>query len=139
MEMNTRRLLSVVIAMFFVANVAAQNGEIAGKVTDENGEGVPAANINLTDDAGVPTGTKTKTDMDGVFSIRPLSPGKYNLQIQYVGYTPSVQQGIIVMADRPTWITIHLKPDDAVLAPKDAASKKVKYSAPKVKRNKKPL
>lgn len=106
---------------------------------DENGEGIPVANIALISTAGAPTGTTTKTDMDGNFSIRPLSPGTYNLQIQYVGYTPSVQQGIIVKADRSTWMIIHLKPDDAVLAPTGTPSKKVKYSAPKVKRNRKPL
>lgn len=137
--MNLRGLSGVVITMFFVASVTAQNGEIAGKVIDENGDGIPVANIALIDAAGALTGTTTKTDMDGTFSIRPLSPGMYNLQIQYVGYTPSVQQGIIVKADRPTWMTIHLKPDDAVLAPAGSPSKKVKYSAPKVKRNRKPL
>ena len=137
--MRLRILFSVVVATFFVVQLAAQNGEIAGKVNDENGEGVPAANVTLVDATDTPTGTKTTTDMDGNFSIRPLSPGKYNLQVSYMGYTSSRQQGIIVMADRPTWLTLHLQPNDAVLAPTNAASKKVKYSTPKAKRNRKPL
>jgi hypothetical protein len=137
--MRLRVIFSVVIATLFASQVAAQHGEIAGKVTDENGEGIPAANITLVDLDGAPTGTATNTDMDGNFSIRPLSPGKYNLQVSYMGYTPSRQQGIIVMADMPTWLTLHLMPNDAVLAPTNAASKKVKYSAPKAKRNRKPL
>lgn len=137
--MRLRLLFSVVVATLFVLQVAAQNGEIAGKVINENGEGIPMANITLVDTAGTPTGTATTTDRDGNFSIRPLSPGKYNLQVSYKGYTPSTQQGIIVKADRPTWLTLHLKPNGAVLAPTNAASKKVKYSAPKAKRNRKPL
>jgi len=137
--MRLRILFSVVVATFFVVQLAAQNGEIAGKVNDENGEGVPAANVTLVDATGTPTGTKTTTDRDGNFSIRPLSPGKYNLQVSYMGYTSSRQQGIIVMADRPTWLTLHLQPNDAVLVPTKGTSKRVKYAAPKAKRNRKPL
>lgn len=137
--MTYRAIFSFLTVILFASQVAAQHGEIAGKVTDENGEGIPAANITLVDATGTPTGTKTTTDRDGNFSIRPLSPGKYNLQVSYNGYIPSTQQGIIVMADRPTWLTLHLQPNDAVLTPTNAASKKVKYSAPKAKRNRKPL
>ena len=55
-------LLSL-IAGFFVAQ--AQNGEISGKVLDENGEGVPIANVVVVDNKGVSTGRGTTTDFDG--------------------------------------------------------------------------
>lgn len=95
------------LVVAFAAN--AQNGEISGKVIDENGEGVPVANVVLVDNKGVSSGRGTVTDFDGNYSIKPLTPGKYNLQVSYVGYGSQITQGVVVNADKATFIDIKLK------------------------------
>ncbi len=115
-------LLSLV-AGFFAAY--AQNGEISGKVIDENGEGVPVANVVLVDNKGASTGRGTTTDFDGNYSIKPLNPGKYNLQVSYIGYGTQVQQGVVVSADKSTFIDIKLKPSSKELAEVEIISYKV--------------
>lgn len=108
----------------FVA-VKAQNGEISGKVIDENGEGVPIANVVLVDNKGVTTGRGTTTDFDGNYSIKPLTPGKYNVQVSYVGYASQIQQGVVVSADKATFIDVKLKPSSTDLAAVEIVSYKV--------------
>lgn len=111
-----KKLLTLfsLLAGFFAAY--AQNGEISGKVIDENGEGVPVANVVLVDNKGVATGRGGTTDFDGNYSIKPLTPGKYNLQVSYVGYGTQIQQGIVVNADKSTFIDIKMKPSSKELA-----------------------
>lgn len=110
-----KKLLTLLSLLAIVFTAFAQNGEISGKVNDENGEGVPVANVVLVDAKGIPTGQGTTTDFDGNFSIKPITPGKYNVQISYVGYATVIQQGVIVNADKPTWLTIKMKASDAML------------------------
>ncbi|MES2619276.1 MAG: TonB-dependent receptor [Bacteroidota bacterium] len=106
-----KRILTLfsLLAGFFVAY--AQNGEISGKVVDENGEGIPLANVIIVDNKGGSTGRGASADFDGNYSIKPLTPGKYNIQFSYLGYSSQVQQGVIVSADKATFIDIKLKPD----------------------------
>lgn len=115
-------LLSLVAAAFAAY---AQNGEISGKVTDENGEGVPVANVVLVDAKGVSTGRGTTTDFDGNFSIKPLTPGKYNVQFSYVGYATRIEQGVVVNADKTTWLNAQLKPSAKELNAVEIVSYKV--------------
>jgi len=115
-------LLSLIIS--FMA-VHAQNGEISGKVADEGGEGIPFANVVLVDDKGISTGRGTTTDMDGNYSIKPLTPGKYNLQFSYVGYASKREDGIVVNSDKATFIDIKLKTASKELATVEIVSYKV--------------
>lgn len=115
-------LLSLVATAFAAY---AQNGEISGKVTDENGEGVPVANVVLVDGKGVSTGRGTTTDFDGNYSIKPLTPGKYNIQISYLGYATRIEQGVVVNADKTTWLNAQLKPSAKELNAVEIVSYKV--------------
>lgn len=115
-------LLSLVATAFAAY---AQNGEISGKVTDENGEGVPVANVVLVDGKGVSTGRGTTTDFDGNYSIKPLTPGKYNVQISYLGYATRIEQGVLVNADKSTWLNVQLKPSAKELNAVEIVSYKV--------------
>ncbi|HRG88589.1 MAG TPA: carboxypeptidase regulatory-like domain-containing protein [Chitinophagales bacterium] len=115
-------LFTLVIA--FVA-AKAQNGEIMGKVTDENGEGVPVANVVIVDAKGTPTGRGTTTDFDGNYSIKPLVPGKYNVQVSYVGYAAQIIQGIVVKSDGTTFQNFKIKPSSKELGEVEIISYKV--------------
>ena len=101
-------VLTLVIGLF-VANT--QNGEITGKMIDENGEGIPVGNVVIVDSKGVSLGRGTATDFDGNYIIKPLSPGKYNVQFSYIGYETQTKQAVVVEADKATIVDVKLKPD----------------------------
>ncbi len=105
------------VLSIWVLSVAAfsQTGEIIGKVTDETGDGAIGAVVAVVDETGKVTGQGVQTDFDGNYSIKPLTPGKYNLKFSLVGYTPIVKTGIIVSADKPTFINTKLAQSSSVL------------------------
>ncbi len=105
-----KKIFTLIAFFGGLVSVFAQNGEIAGKVVDENGEGIPLANVVIVDNKGVSTGRGTSTDFDGNYSIKPLTPGKYNVQFSYVSYATQIQQGVVVNADKMTPIDVKLKP-----------------------------
>lgn len=120
-----KKILTLLSLLAIVFVVRAQNGEISGKVLDENGEGAISANVVIVDDKGVSTGRGAQTDFDGNYSIKPLSPGKYNIQFSYLGYATQVQKGVVVNADKPTWLNSNLKPSDASLGEVEVIAYKV--------------
>ncbi len=66
---------------------AGQPCSISGRVVDnDTGEGLPFCNVYV-DVQGTPRGTQT--DFDGLFTIKPVPPGNYNLISDYIGYERS--------------------------------------------------
>lgn len=56
------------------------------------------------------------TDFDGNYSIKPLKPGKYDVQYSYAGvHASQIQKGVYVKGDQPTFLNIKLNPSDKVL------------------------
>jgi outer membrane receptor protein involved in Fe transport len=120
-----KKLFTLLAAICVFVGLKAQNGGISGKVLDESGEGVPVANVVLVDAKGQSTGRGVTTDFDGNYSIKPLTPGKYNVQVSYVGYATQIMQGIIVNADAEKFINFNLKPSSTELAAVEIVSYKV--------------
>ena len=70
-------------------------GEITGKVIDKQSkEAIPFATVTAELNGAVVSGAQT--DINGVYSIKPLEPGKYKVKVSYMGYTPSEVAGVIV-------------------------------------------
>lgn len=84
------------------------SGEIRGKVTDrETGELLPFVNVVvLRGDAQVSGGT---TDFDGKYSIKPLSPGEYDIAVTFVGYKPVKVTGVEVNSNKISFKDISLE------------------------------
>ncbi|MBL0310464.1 MAG: carboxypeptidase regulatory-like domain-containing protein [Bacteroidetes bacterium] len=103
-----KRILTLLgfLAGFFVAH--AQNGEISGKILDENGEGMISAKVEIIDSKGEFTGRGAITDFDGNYALKPLTPGRYNVRVSFMGYKTYIQSGIIVNADKATFIDVKL-------------------------------
>ena len=82
-----QRYLSKIILLFFcfcsVVNIHAQSyGSIGGIITDsKTGEPLTGATIQIAN-----TQFGTITDLDGIFDIKDLNPGSYNLTIRYISY-----------------------------------------------------
>lgn len=94
-----RKIFTLIIVLTSAYSSFAQYGEIRGRITDgENGEGIPFANIIALQSEAQKAGATT--DFDGNFSIKPLSPGKYDLKVTYVGYQPTETKGVLVSSDK---------------------------------------
>ena len=108
-----RILLSVFL--FLSANILlAQSGDISGKIKDEKGEGIPFATVAVVQNGTVVKGVQT--DFDGNYTLKPLNPGKYDIKFSYVGYQPILRTGVVVSAEKSTYLDVQLKPSDDVLA-----------------------
>jgi len=99
------KFLSLIFILFFTVTIGfSQSGEIQGRVTDaDSGEGIPFANVTTTV-AGALTGAQT--DFDGYYSIKPIAPGTYDVKVSYIGYQANITQGVIVNADKITFLDI---------------------------------
>jgi len=104
------------VLMFSIFSLAmfAQSGEISGKITDENGEGVPFASVAIVEN-GKPTGMGATTNFDGFYSVKPLNPGKYDVQFSNVGYTTIREVGVVVKNDQTTYMDKKLSPSEQVI------------------------
>ncbi|MCB9227251.1 MAG: carboxypeptidase regulatory-like domain-containing protein [Chitinophagales bacterium] len=100
--MQKNYILVLLMSIFSIVAMA-QSGEISGKITDENGEGIPFASVAIVE-GGVPTGIGATTDFDGFYSIKPLNPGKYDVQFSTVGYQTVREVGVVVKNDQTTYL-----------------------------------
>jgi hypothetical protein len=98
-------LIIVFTAIF--SSAVAQTGEIRGRVIEKGGtEGVPFASV-----AAMQSGAQviaTTTDIDGNYVLKPLSPGKYDVKVSYVGYTPSGLNSVLVTVDKISFANVEL-------------------------------
>lgn len=94
-------LLLVSIFALITGTVFAQTGELRGTITDATTkEPVPFAAVVVLSEGNQVGGGKT--DFDGNYSIKPITPGKYDVKISSVGYNTSVTKGVIIIANTGT-------------------------------------
>ncbi len=106
---------SVVTLLLASASILAQNNTGAIKVLlkdKTNGESIPFANV-VAYQGGVQVGVGT-TDMDGYATIKPLSPGKYDVKGVYVGYQAMEMKGVVVGEAKTAYVTIELSNGEGV-------------------------
>ncbi|MDX5395319.1 MAG: carboxypeptidase-like regulatory domain-containing protein, partial [Hymenobacteraceae bacterium] len=86
----------------------AQTGKLAGKVVDASTkEALPFANVVVK-----LNGTQKgygQTDIDGNYSISPLTPGSYSVEVMTIGYTTKVITGVVVSTDKTTNLNFDMK------------------------------
>lgn len=72
----------------------AQSGELKGVVTDISKEPIPFANVAVYRENVLVTGGVS--DIDGNYSIKPIKPGSYCVEMSSVGYTKKRYTGVAV-------------------------------------------
>ncbi len=94
-----RKILVLVILLVLVQITlfAGTTGKIAGKVTDDDGNPVPFANVILE---GTEIGAQTKEN--GTYIIINVAPGTYNLFCRRGGYKPRKITGVVINMDLTT-------------------------------------
>ena len=90
-----------------------QTGEITGRVTDDSGEGIPFATISAMQEGVVVNAAAA--DFDGYYTIKPLEPGKYDVEVRNLGFAPKLNQGVVVGADRITELDVGLTTTDELI------------------------
>lgn len=118
-----KKLLLSVCMLFSASYIFAQTGDISGKVKDEKGEGIPFATVTVVQNNNIIKGVQT--DFDGNYTLKPLSPGKYDVKFSYIGYQPQLRTGVVVSAEKSTYLDIQMKPSEDVLAEVEIVEYKV--------------
>ena len=108
--MIKRLLLIMCIILTAQGLVFSQGaGSIQGTVKDkQTGEMIPFANVQVLSSGGTVV-AGAKTDFEGKYTIRAITPGTYTLQVSCMGYQALRLQGIVVGADKmvPQHITLN--------------------------------
>lgn len=103
-----RKLLLTAIVLTVSLFAWSQSGTLKGKVTDKDSkEPIPFANVVVELGGKIVNGSTT--DFDGMYTIKPIPPGKYDIKITYVGYKNMMVQGMIINADRIKFLDVDLE------------------------------
>ena len=110
-----RKLLTVLfIGTLFAAFGQQRPGELRGQVTDKKtGEPVPLANVVVKLNGEPVDGTTT--DFDGRYVIKPLDPGRYEVEISFIGYRTQPFSGVIISPNKTTTLNGGLTEEAEVL------------------------
>jgi outer membrane receptor for ferrienterochelin and colicin len=92
--------------VFLPTTVASQgsNGTVTGKITDEDGNPLAYANVVL-----LGTAWGAMSDANGVYTVKFIPPGTYNLKAMIIGFDPVTKPNIRVDAGQTTTINFALK------------------------------
>jgi TonB-linked SusC/RagA family outer membrane protein len=95
----------LVAAGFAAPPVQAQQGTVAGQVTDKsNQQPVGGAAVLI-----VGTSLQSRTGRDGRYSITNVPPGQYQAQVRFIGYATATQ-AVRVVGGQPTTLDFALIP-----------------------------
>lgn len=75
------RKLLLILMLFAYTGFAQNTGILEGKITNEKGDGISEANIDIER-----TGIGTETNNNGSFLIKNVPEGNYTLRVSYVGF-----------------------------------------------------
>lgn len=113
--MSMLRKLLLTIGLILAANVAVlAQGTIKGTVTDQkSGEAMPFTNVVVKQGGNQITGAQT--DFDGIYTIKSLPVGKYDIEVSSVGYTKYIRTGVEVKASGFTVVNVQMQATAATL------------------------
>jgi len=97
-------IFSAILSVLFSLSASAQTSRIAGKIVDENGQPMIAANVVIKS-----LSKGTMTDIDGNYAL-VVPPGKYNIFVSYLGYQAVDITDIEVKNGQTATVNIDMKP-----------------------------
>jgi len=106
-----RNLLTTCMAVFVLSSVSLAQvgqGSLQGKITDAStGEPLPFVNVIVELNGNQAAGGAS--DFDGKFTIKPITPGTYNVKASFTGYKPLQINGVVVTAKGITYQDVSLE------------------------------
>ncbi len=116
----TRTLRYLLLFVFTgLSGLVYGQGEIAGKVLDEKKDPLLSATVQVFQ-GGILKGGNV-TDFDGLYSIKPLDPGKYDVLVSYTGYDSVMITNVVVQPGGKTPLNFNM-----VLASKELKTVTIK-------------
>ncbi len=104
-----RKVLMTIGLLLATSAAAFAQGTLKGTITDsKTQEPLPFVNVVAKQDGQQIRGGQT--DFDGIFTIKPLPVGKYDIEVSSVGYQKYVRTGIQVTASGFTIADVQLVP-----------------------------
>jgi outer membrane receptor protein involved in Fe transport len=88
--------------------VFSQSGTLRGKVVDKDTK-EPIPFVNIIVELGGTQAGGTTSDFDGNYTIKPITPGKYNIKATFVGFKPVMIQGVQIKSDQITFQDISME------------------------------
>ena len=94
-----KNIIIFVITFLISLGVSAQSGTLKGTVSDAiTGETIPMANIVVKSDGVTVIGGAS--DFDGNFTIKPINPGRYSVEISFIGYATIIQNNVLISPNK---------------------------------------
>ncbi len=93
-------MLAALLVIFGCARITLaqiNTAAVFGTVVDSTSRAIPSANVSIRNIATNHT-TKAQTNEEGLFSLNPLVPGEYSLQIEAAGFQSRSENGIRLAA-----------------------------------------
>ncbi len=106
-----RKLFTSVTALVLTGFLAMGQGTgiLKGVLKDNsNGEPIPFGNVAIFN--GGQQVLSGVSDIEGNYTLKPIPPGKYKVRATFVGYGTKEIDGVIVSADKTTYLNIPLNP-----------------------------
>jgi hypothetical protein len=102
-------LFGIVMALIFAGTATAQSiGKVRGTVVDA------VTKQPLSGASVVVQGTNpmigTTSDNRGAFTLPPLAVGRFNIEVSYIGYAPSLVREVMVQSGRETVLEVAMNP-----------------------------
>ncbi|MBC8186383.1 TonB-dependent receptor [candidate division KSB1 bacterium] len=92
-KLFTSLIVAISILLIALPVFSQTTGTVSGVVTNEDGNGLPGANISIKG-----TSLGAATDLDGKYVINKVPPGQYTLVVTFMGYR-STEKEIAISAD----------------------------------------
>ena len=104
-----RALVLVLVLTALIANAQNVRGTILGTVVDSSNSAMSGAKVTVVNEA-TNSAFETKTGSSGDFIAPDLAPGTYRISASAAGFSESVVNGVVLLANRDSRIDIPLKP-----------------------------
>lgn len=105
--MKTLKTILMMCVLIISSSIIAQTGGIIkGTVLDERNIPMPFAPVVILQDSTIIT--STSTDEKGEFTVKELTPGKYNVKSFFSSYNTTVIKKISVNPDQIRYVTINM-------------------------------
>lgn len=96
-------ITAAILTLINITNLSAQT--LRGTVTDATtGEELIGATVKVTG-----TSKGDATDIDGKYVITGLTPGRYDLEVNYLGYDPSIVKEILIAGTKEIIVDVSLQ------------------------------
>jgi hypothetical protein len=87
---------------------AQGSGSISGTITDPSGATISGARVNITS-AATGASRQVSTNENGAYTLTPLPPGAYRLEIEASGFQKYAQSGLVLQVDERLRVDVTMK------------------------------